>query len=252
MKHKNLEVKFLKLSSSKGFSILAGINRPIDPSQVTKLSKSIDTMGVKRPVIVAFLDFITGKPEMFIIDGQHLYNACLRTGYDIPYTVIDTITNKLELVEHLSLLNNSSKSWTMKDYVTVWLNIYDDYKTLNKYYAIYDIELLQLAEILMYNNTSTTFNKNAITKSIKTGEFRVENEKYCVEILNNITDALKIVPRMDRFSNKLFISTYVNHMSVCASYDHSKFLKNLKINKDKFKLSTQDPEEFSKLIKSIM
>lgn len=252
MKHKNLEVKFLKITGTKGFSILAGINRPIDPSQVTKLSKSIDMMGVKRPILVALLDFITGTPEMFIIDGQHLYNACLRTGYDIPYAIVETISNKIQLVEHLALLNNSSKSWTMKDYVTVWLNIYDDYKILNKYYAIYDIEMLQLAEILMYNSTSYTFNKNNISKAIKTGTFRVENEEYCVKVLNNVTDSLKIVPRMDRHSNKLFIATYVNHMKNCMSYDHVKFLKNLKANKDKFKLSTQDPEEFSKLIKSIM
>jgi hypothetical protein len=252
MKHKNLEVKFLKLTGTKGFSILAGINRPIDPSQVTKLSKSIDKMGVVRPVLVAELNFITGIPEIFVIDGQHLYNACIRTGCDIPYSVVTTISNKTELVEHLALLNNSSKSWTMKDYVTVWLSIYDDYKVLNKYYAIYDIEMLQLAEILMYNNTTSTFNKGCISKAVKTGAFKVQNEAYCVELLNNITDALKIVPRMDRFSNKLFISTYVNHMNNCVGYSHSRFLKNLKINKDKFKLSTQDPEEFSKLIKSIM
>lgn len=252
MKHKNLEVKFLKITGTKGFSILAGINRPIDPSQVTKLSASIDKMGVKRPILIAELDFITGIPEFFVIDGQHLYNACIRTGYDIPYSIVDTITNKFELVEHLALLNNSSKSWTMKDYVTVWLNIYNDYKILNKYYAIYDIEMLQLAEILMYNTSSCTFNKSSISKALKNGTFKVENETYCVELLNNITDALKIVPRMDRFSNKLFIATYVNHMNNCAAYDHLRFLENLKINKDKFKLSTQDPEEFSKLIKSIM
>ena len=34
-------------------------------------------------------------------------------------------------------------------------------------------------------------------------------------------------------------------------YDHKQFLANLKLNKDKFKTVTQDPEEYKKLLKSI-
>jgi hypothetical protein len=82
-------------------------------------------------------------------------------------------------------------------------------------------------------------------------EFTIDDEKRSVYLLNCVTDALKIVPRMDRQSNKLFISSFVNFINSCVSYDHDQFMSSLKVHRDKFKLSTQDQEEFKKLLKSI-
>jgi hypothetical protein len=248
---KTLEIKTLKITGSKGFSVLAGINRAIVPSHVTKLASSLDKMGVIRPVVVSSFDFIDGKKTTYIIDGQHLYNALMRVGWDIPYTEIE-IKNTVELAEHLALLNSSSKSWTIMDYIKVWSNVSKDYVTLNKYFNIYDIELMQLAEILKNNTCAFSGGQNnSISKFIKKGEFKVENEKEAVFTLNCVTDALKIVPRLDRMSNRLFIASFVNFMFGNSKYDHKHFMNSLKVNKDKFKLSTQDPEEFKNLLKSI-
>ena len=114
-----MKIQYLKIGSSKAFYYLAGINRPINPSQVTKLSESLLKLGILRPIIVAEISFLTGKKTSYIIDGQHLFNAMLRNNMDIPYKVIE-IKNKVELVEAIALLNASSKSWTMIDYVTSW------------------------------------------------------------------------------------------------------------------------------------
>lgn len=247
---KTLEIKTLKTTGNKGFSVLAGINRTIVPSHVTKLANSLEKMGVVRPVVVATIDFVNGQKTVYIIDGQHLYHALIRMGWDIPYTEV-VIKDNLDLAEHLALLNSSSKSWTMKDYITVWANVNKDYVKLNKYFNTYDIELMQLAEILMNNYCLNSGFSSSIIKTIKKGNFKIENEKEAVTILNCVTDALKIVPRIDRISNKLFISSFVNFISSNANYDHKHFMSSLKLNKDKFKLSTQDPEEFKKLLKSI-
>ena len=249
--NKSLTVKTLSIRGSKGFSILAGINRPILPSQVTKLSSSVEMMGVVRPVVVANIDFINGEPTNYIIDGQHLYHALMRLGWDIPYTEVK-IKDSVDLAEHLALLNSSSKSWTMKDYITVWANVNKDYIKLNKYFNTYDIELSQLADILM-NNTCSSFQggNHAVSRSIKKGEFKIEDEKVAVEILNRLTDALKIVPRMDRVSNKFFISSFVTFTNSCPNYDHDQYMASLRIHRDKFKVMTQDPDEFKKLLKSI-
>ena len=248
---KKLVIKELKLSGSKGFAMLAGINRAIVPNHVTKMATSLEKMGPIRPVVVSTIDFIVGSPVTYIIDGQHLYHAMMRLGWDIPYTEI-IIKDSVDLAEHLAMLNNSSKSWTMHDYITVWSNINKDYVRLNKYFNIYDIELSQLADILM-NGACVGYlgGNHFISGTIKKGEFKVDDEEKAIFLLNCITDALKIVPRMDRLSNKMFISTYVNFINTSVKYDHKQFLVNLKINKDKFKIITHDPEEYKKLLKSI-
>jgi hypothetical protein len=248
---KGLTVKTLNITGSKGFSMLAGINRPITPAHVTKLASSLEKMGVVRPVVVANIDFVSGTPTNYIIDGQHLYHALMRMGWDIPYKEIE-ITDAVDLAEHLALLNASSKSWSMKDYINVWANVNKDYIKLNKYFNTYDIELNQLADVLMNNTCSAPSGGNwVISRTIKRGEFTIDDEKRAVYLLNCVTDALKIVPRVDRQSNKLFISSFVNFINLCVSYDHDQFMSSLKVHRDKFKLSTQDQEEFKKLLKSI-
>ena len=246
---KTLEIKTLKITGNKGFSVLAGINRAIVPSHVTKLASSLEKMGVVRPVVVATIDFVDGSKKVYIIDGQHLYHALMRMGWDIPYTEI-VIKDSVDLAEHLALLNASSKSWSMKDYITVWSNVNKDYVKLNKYFNTYDIELNQLADVLMNNSCNANTN-NIISRVIKRGEFIIDDEKRGVYLLNCVTDALKIIPRMDRLSNKMFISSFVNFINTCVKYDHAQFMSSLKLHKDKFKLSTQDEEEFKKLLKSI-
>jgi hypothetical protein len=250
MKKTVLEIKTLKITGTKGFSLLAGVNREIIPQHVTKLTTSLDKMGVIRPVVVATFDFLDGTMTTYIIDGQHLYHALMRVGWDVPYKTIE-IKDTVDLAEHLALLNNSSKSWQMKDYIKVWSNVNKDYVKLNKYFNTYDIELSQVAEILMNNTCNGTVGGSHISTSIKKGEFRIDDEKRGTMLLNYITDALKIVKRMDRMSNKLFIASYVNFVNTYDGYDHKQFLANLKLNKDKFKTITQDPEEYKKLLKSI-
>ena len=248
--NKTLEIKTLKMTGSKGFSLLAGVNRPIIPQHVTKLATSLDAIGIIRPVVVAKFDFLDGVMNTYIIDGQHLYHALMRVGWDVPYKTIE-IKNTVDLAEHLALLNSSSKSWTMKDYILVWSNINKDYVKLSKYFNTYDIELSQVAEILMNNTCGNYSGGSNISSVIKKGEFVIDDEKRGVTLLNYVTDALKIVKRMDRMSNKLFIFTYVNFINTCDKYDHKQFLANLKLNKEKFKTITLDPEEYKKLLKSI-
>jgi hypothetical protein len=100
-------IKWLTESSKTAFSLLAGINRPINPSHVTKVATSIDKLGCLQPIIVTQIDFINGKKLYYIIDGQHKFNALMRLGEAIPYVVIE-IKDKQELVEAIALLNASS------------------------------------------------------------------------------------------------------------------------------------------------
>jgi hypothetical protein len=85
---KMFDVKWLSKAAKKGFRTLDNVNRAIKPAHVTRMAESIMKLGILRPVVVAYLDF-KGVKDYYIIDGQHLYHALIRLGYDIPYVIID-------------------------------------------------------------------------------------------------------------------------------------------------------------------
>jgi hypothetical protein len=156
-----------------------------------------------------------------------------------------------ELVEKIALLNNSSKSWSLQDYIVSWQNIHPDYKELMNQFNIYDIEMSQLAEILHYGISVRVSGPSMVLKQIKTGAFRIKDLPKSKILLDQVTDMLKCVPRLDRASNKALISSYTQFVTTHSKYNHATFIQKLKQNKDLFKLSTQDAEEFSKVFSCI-
>lgn len=236
----------LPKGSKTAFSLLAGINRPIKPAQVTTISNSINKMGIVRPVLIAEIDFITGKKTKYIIDGQHLFTACLRNNIDIPYKVID-VKDKADLVEKIALLNASSKNWTMIDYVLAWSSINPDYVKLNQYYNMYDFEISIIADVL----SGGLATGGGISRKLKKGELKIVNEKENIQIINDLTDLLKIVPRMNRFENRYLCNEYLKFRRTTRDYDHDLFIKKVQKNKTKFLLATQELGKLTEMFKSL-
>lgn len=239
-------LKWLGQNAKNSFHYLAGINRPIYPAQVTKLAESLDKMGVVRPIIVAEIDFITGRKIKYIIDGQHLFNALIRLGYDIPYVAIQ-IKDKRDLVETIAMLNASSKTWSLLDYITAWGSLIPDYVKLNHYFQVYDIDMGIVSSILSGISTDG----GNVSKRIKRGEFRVINEEENVEILDRLTDVLKVVPRMNRIENRYLCREYVKFLRTTKKYNHEKFIEKLAKSKDKFILATQEEGKLMELFSKI-
>lgn len=241
-----MKTQTLKKDSKQSLSYLAGINRPINPAQVTKLAVSVNKMGIIRPVVVAYIAFLDGIKKLYIIDGQHLFNALIRNNMDIPYVIID-VKDKTDLVEKIALLNASSKNWTMLDYITAWASLSQDYIKLNHYYQVYDIDLATLATILMNGSVDGS----GTVRTIKNGQFKIVDEKFNVSILDNVTDLLKVIPRMARNDNRYAAREYVKFLRNTKTYNHKKFIENLKKNKKEFILATQEDgklvELFTKL-----
>lgn len=241
-----MKIQILKKTSNKSFSYLAGINRPINPAQVTKLAESVKKLGVLRPIIVSVISFLNGKPTTYIIDGQHLFNAFIRLNIDIEYVSID-IKNKKELVESIALLNASSKNWAMIDYITAWSSVEDDYKKLLHYYNVYDLELSHLSAILSGRSIETS-----ISKTLKRGEFKIVGEHAAVKVMDYLTDILTIVPRLNRFENKYLCGEYVKFLRANFNdYNHTEFITKLKKNKEKFILATHEPEKLSEMFRKL-
>jgi hypothetical protein len=245
------DMKWLSLTGNIKFNYLAGINRPVNPGHVSKLAKSLEMMTSLRPVVIAEISFITGKKEKYIIDGQHSFNAHMRLGWEIPYVTIQ-IDSKQDLVEKIAMLNASSKTWTMYDYVTAWSSLKEDYIKLNHYYQVYDFEISDLAAILTNNAMNNASGGGGqITKVIKSGNFKITKEQENVDILNKVTDMLKIVPRMNRFENRYSIKEYVKFLRGNPKYDHQTFLAKLQRNKEKFVLATQEEGKLYELFEKL-
>ena len=231
-----LDIKWLKQDSNQGFLILEGINRAIKPAQVTRMSMSIDKMGIIRPVVVASLGY-KGKKGLYIVDGQHLYFALLRLNLPIPYVVIDVVSDE-QLIDFLALLNTTSKSWTLNDYIQVWAYINPDYKILQHHIKRSDLEVSTVAAILQNQPTSS------MTSFIKKGTFNVKNVDRAVEIMDYVTDYLKVIPRQDRTENKKAVVCYLTHViHNGGKYNHKKCLNYLKANKKRLEFLNASKED---------
>jgi len=242
---KLLKDRIKALKQGETLSYLAGINRAIDPAQVTKLAKSVDLMGLIRPIVASRISFINGLPTLYIIDGQHLFNAKLRNNIPIEYVEIN-VTDLKDLVENIALLNASSKSWKLTDYILAWSAVNKDYVKLNSYFNIYDFELSTLAAILSASSIKSNGGNISITKAIKSGEFKIVDETKQVNLLDHLTDVLRIIPRMARFENRYVCAEYISFRNaVGAAYRHKEFMVNLERNKSKFILATQQQQKLS-------
>lgn len=233
-----MDIKYLTKDSKKGFSLLAGINRPIIPAHVTKMCDAVKLMKrVIRPVVVARLKFIEGIEKDYIIDGQHLYNGLLRMNCKIPYVLVD-IANKQELIEVIAKCNATSKSWTMNDYITAWSSIKNDYVTLNQLIKTYNLEARTIVSCYM-----PSYGKAAGT-IIKKGQFKVEDKVGGDKLINQLTDCLSIITRRNSLWDiERFTTAALKVMRTTRSYNHTTFINYLKKNKRKLDVLLADQNQ---------
>lgn len=224
-------IKWYNSKSKKKIHFLPHpINRATDEKHINKIGESIKKKGVLRPVIVAAITFLTGKLEHYIIDAQHMFKALEKLGFDIPYVVID-INSPEELIEILAILNNTSKSWVLTNYIDSWSWIKEDYRKLNTYIAKYsDVEASIVGAVFSGNTVASGAH---VTRIIKTGEFVIKNEKRAVTLMDYLKDALNVVIKMNRYENRYFCSEYVKYVKEEGKdYNHDKFIERLRRNKD--------------------
>jgi hypothetical protein len=200
------------------FYMLDGINRIPDPKHIQKMVASIRAMGVIRPVICVKVKFIDGTEKLYIVDGQHLFKALSAEGLDIPFIVIET-PNKIDLVHKMAMLNNSSKPWTLLNYVNAFKMYIPDYNQLFELRAMYDIEPLMLATICTRGNSSVVSG----SQLLKSGKFKVTNPE-AQEMAKAFNDFFLKIGRADRWVKHQFLQVF---MRAWGTYNHKKSLANL-------------------------
>lgn len=243
-------MKTMPSNSKKGFSFLAGINRIIIPSQVSKLAESVQTMGLVRPIVVAICSFINGTTGMYIIDGQHLYTALLRLKMDIPYVFID-VKDMPDLINKIAMLNSSSKSWTLQNYIDTWGYYKPDYQEFMRLFNMYNIERGTLAELLHTGIVSVAniSGGRGVTKAIKKGTFRIINKEMAIKVLDYVSDLRTITKDLGRIEQKLLIQVMIEKIkSDGGKYDHKAYKAYLIKIKPKLLLASNDVDTLRNLL----
>jgi hypothetical protein len=210
------KMKFTK--NYKQFYFLENLNRVTDPSHVQKMVKSIRTMSVVRPIICVKVKFIDGLERLYVVDGQHLFKALSAEGLEIPYVIIET-TDKVDLVHKMALLNNSSKSWTLLNYINAFKMHIPDYNTLFSLRNMYNIEPLMLAAICT-KGTSAVVSGSQLLKS---GNFKITNPE-AQEMAKAFNDFFLKIGRADRWVKHQFLQVFIR---AWGTYNHEEALSNL-------------------------
>ena len=229
-----INLKYLVPNSKKGFSILAGINRDIEPNHITTIATGVLTFKqCIRPIVVAKINWIDGTDKYYIIDGQHLYHALIRLGASIPYTVV-TVDNEQDLIEKIAFANYSSKSWVLGDFIKAWSFIRPDYVTLNQLIATHNIQARTIVSCYM-----PSYGKSC-SKVIKSGTFKIEDKKGGDRLIKQLEDCLSICPRGSMWDIERFSNAALKVMRNNKHYNHAQFIAYLKKHKSKLSLLFAD------------
>lgn len=210
------KIKFSK--DYNKFLLLDGINRIPDPKHIQKMVASIRAMGVIRPVICVKVRFIDGTERMYVVDGQHLFKALSAEGLEIPYIIIET-EDKIDLVHKMAMLNNSSKPWTLLNYVNAFKMYIPDYNQLFELRNMYNIEPLMLAAICT-RGTSAVASGSQLLKS---GKFKITNNQ-ATEMAKAFNDFFLKIGSADRWVKHQFLQVF---MRAWGTYNHEEALANL-------------------------
>jgi len=227
------------------FKFLNGINRLVDSQHVNRMISSIHAMGVVRPIIVTKYTY-KGVTGYYILDGQNLFTGLIKLKMDVPYIEI-SINNDRHLVETIALLNNSSRAWTLWDYVNSWSHVKEDYIKLLQYSETSTIELRMVACVLngMKGYSST------INRIIKLGKFTVDAETRAVKAMNYMTDVFAELPPLDRGIGLTFKYAYMAYLlNNFSSYNHNRFRSYLKKNKKLISAANSDKTKIDLFFKN--
>lgn len=230
------KLKWLKPTQS--LKQLVGINRGISPGHVIKIASSIRKYGVLRPIVAVETDLISGKKELYIIDGQHSYNACLSLGIEVPYVVIDSLNSIEEIIACIAAFNASSKSWSTFDYVYAWASVREDYRQLNQLYEQFDLDFDTILTAATLEDGGTSI------KKLKAGQFVLTNYAKAHLVCQRISDVFEIIPRLDRFSNRTLTRACASlfKKSTYTAKVHTKLLAYLSENIEQLKFVTSDSQ----------
>lgn len=205
----------------------------------TDLAKSMKKFGWLGVVIIIKTAAITGKLEMFIIDGQNRAATAIQLGIPFDAEIVDyEFTTMEEIIEFVAMLNTTQAAWTPEMFVKAWTYLgREAYKLLTKIKVTCDFTMTTVAAML-YGFRS----RGVIARHIKDGSFVVNliNEtKYTITLSQKLLKYGKLTSRM---------AIALHYVCSLPSFNEEKFIAAYKIHYAEIKDNSID--DFSDIFSS--
>lgn len=165
------------MSKTTNYEIFKDIhgNRKINKGHVSKLVEAIE-----RKNLLEYFPILCNE-DMEVIDGQHRLSAAMRLQTTIWYAIVPGLQ-----IEDVMSINTNSKSWTMMDFINSWIVLdKPDYQVLLTYLETYKMNPSVAASILS-GYTKFKSSGSDISKSIKSGDFKVASLHYAEKIATQL------------------------------------------------------------------
>ena len=155
-----------------------------------------------------------------VIDAFENYSESVDSTY---YAELLSASNvyqpQIDLVNKMAMLNNSSKSWTLLNYVNAFKMYIPDYNTLFELRDSYNIEPLMLAAICTKGTSSVVTG----SQLLKSGNFKITNTE-AQQMAKAFNDFFLKIGRADRWVKHQFLQVF---MRAWGTYNHANSLANL-------------------------
>lgn len=186
-------------------------NRDVKYQHVEELAESVAKYGVLRPIIV--------DTNFNILDGQHLFLALDLLKYPFEYLQVD-VTTKEEIIDLMAKLNNTSKSWSLEDFINMWATVKPDYRKILEKMNKFSINANTF--LILYVNDS-----GIARRQVKEGRFKgADFDSMDIHVQN--------VLELKKFSCVPKVASTVRVLKALVmskGYDHIKMFNRLKTRK---------------------
>ena len=213
-------------------------NRVPNKNDVAKIKASLDqTNALHLKPLIAYYEEDTNT--LWLIDGQHRYEAAKSLGIPIHIKVTDKY-NPL----WMSVLNCNQKNWTLRNFADMWKTEGPHAKTYQifvSYLNRYDISAGLL--VALFQNSTDRDIKDGGNREFKTGQLTDKHLTHVMKRLSQL-ESIKHVAANPPIENRTFKKQQFQQAMLKAletkDFQFDRFLKNLYCAKHSFnKLARQ-------------
>jgi len=199
-------------------------NRNLTEKQVRSLMNAITVSGILRIPVFVKTKSITGRLEYYILDGQHLIEACKRLDIDSIKGIVIDCESLSEIVNMMAMLNNVNQRWTLIDYVNSYCGTgNENYFKLKNHAIANGLSVAVSASIL---SGVTVSGRGCDT--VKNGEFKITEVEHD-KITQNLLEVSSLVKTNSAKFHKAYLAFY---RSLNGKYNHKRLMDTIKDNKN--------------------
>jgi hypothetical protein len=164
-------------------------NRKVNKKHVMRLVRSIESFGPQSFVNIAETNCVDGVKRKWIVDGQHRFMAYQFLKWPILYTV-SNVSTKEEMVRLIAVLNHTSKTWHLRDYLEAWCQLgIPAYITIEKALAETKLPITVLLE--MFSGQQ----RQVATNNFQQGKYRLRDVQLAHLHVSYLVELRPFLPR---------------------------------------------------------